>query len=183
MPQPSSTNNLAIGKGILSIALWAGGSIGSYEDMGNVNSLEIEPTLERLPHYSSRSGFRTKDKNPIIQTEYVLNFVAEEIAAANLNRFLLGSLQNATTVLGLMGTNAEYACRFISDNPLGPNQTWDFWKLTLSPNGAMQLIGEEWMSMSFTGEGLADTGGHPTSPYFTVVTTENTSTTTTTTTT
>lgn len=183
MPQPSSTNNLAIGKGILSIAQWAGGSIGAYFDMGNVNSLEIEPTLERLPHYSSRSGFRTKDKNPIIQTEYVLNFVAEEIAAANLNRFLLGTQPNGTTVYGLMGTNIEYACRFVSDNPLGPNQTWDFWKLTLSPNGAMQLIGEEWMSMSFTGEGLADTGGHPTSPYFTVVSTENTSTTTTTTTT
>lgn len=183
MPQPSSTNNLAIGKGIVSIAEWSGGSIGSYYDMGNVNSLEIEPTIERLPHYSSRSGFRTKDKNPIIQTEYVLTIVAEEVAAVNLNRFLIGTLSGANTILGLQGTNKEYAVRFVSDNPIGPNQTWDFWKLTLSPNGPMQLIGEEWMSMSFTGEGLADTGGHPTSPYFTVVSQEATSTTTTTTTT
>lgn len=182
MPQPSSVNNLTIGKGILSIAQWSGGSIGAYYDMGNVNSLEVEPVLERLPHYSSRSGFRTKDRNPIVQTEYTLNFVAEEICAENLNRFLLGTLQGENTVYGLMGTNIEYACRFVSDNPIGPNQTWDFWKLTLSPNGAMQLIGEEWMSMSFTGEGLADTGGHPSSPYFTVVTSEATSTTTTTTT-
>ena len=180
--QPSTVQNLAIGKGILSIAEWAGGAIGSYFDMGNCNSIEIEPVIERLPHYSSRSGFRQKDKNPIIQTEYNLSFVAEEMAAVNLNRFLLGTLSGKTTILGLQGTNVEYAVRFVSDNPIGPNQTWDFWKLTLSPNGALQLIGEEWMSMSFTGEGLADTGGHATSPYFTVVSHEATSTTTTTTT-
>ena len=182
MPQPSSTNNLAIGKGVLYIAQWSGGAIGAYFDMGNCNSIEIEPTIERLPHYSSRSGFRTKDKNPIIQTEYNLNFVCEEIAAVNLNRFLLGTI-TGNTIYGLQGTNVEYALRFVADNPIGPNQTWDFWKVTLSPNGAMQLIGEEWMNMSFTGEGLSDSGGHPTSPFFTVVSHEATSTTTTTTTT
>lgn len=182
MPQPHSTGNYAIGKGILYIAEWSGGAIGQYFDMGNCPSLEIEPTLERLPHYSSRSGFREKDKNPVIQTEYMLNFGLDEPAAVNLNRFLLGTLQNATTILGMQSANIEYALRFISDNPLGPNQTWDFWKCTLSPNGAMQLIGEEWMTMNFQAEGLADTGGHPTSPYFTIVSTENTSTTTSTTT-
>jgi len=181
--QPSSANLLAIGKGILTIAEWSGGVIGSYADMGNVNSLEVEPTIERLPHYSSRSGFRTKDKNPIVQTDYTLTIVAEEVAAVNLNRFLLGTLSGARTVLGMQGANIEYALHFVSDNPIGPNNIWDFWKVTLSPNGAMQLIGEEWMSMSFSGEGLADTGGHPTSPYFTVVSQEATSTTTTTTTT
>jgi len=180
MAEPSSTNNLAIGKGILTIAQWSGGSIGAYADMGNVMSLEIEPAIERLPHYSSRSGFRQKDKNPIIQTDYNINFVAEEIAAVNLNRFLLGTI-SGNVVFGMMGSNIEYALRFVSDNPIGPNQTWDFWKLTLSPNGPMQLIGEEWMSMSFAGEGLADNGGHPTSPYFTIISTEATSTTSTTT--
>lgn len=183
MAQPSSVENLAIGKGILTIAEWAAGVIGAYFDMGNVNSIEVEPVIERLPHYSSRSGFRTKDRNPIVQTEYTINFVAEEVAAENLNRFLLGTLQGQNTVLGLQGTNLEYALHFVSDNPIGPNQVWDFWKVTLSPNGPMQLIGEEWMSMSFAGEGLADVGGHPTSPYFTVVSQEATSTTTTTTTT
>ncbi len=180
---PSSVNLLGIGKGILTIAEWSAGVIGTYYDMGNVNSLEVEPTIERLPHYSSRSGFRTKDRNPIIQTEYNINFVAEEIAAVNLNRFLLGTLSGERTVQGLQGSNIEYALHFVSDNPIGPNAIWDFWKVTLSPAGAMQLIGEEWMSMSFAGEGLADVGGHPTSPFFTVVSQEATSTTSTTTTT
>lgn len=179
---PSSVNLLSIGKGILTIAEWSAGVIGAYEDMGNVNSIEVEPVIERLPHYSSRSGFRTKDRNPIIQTDYNITFVAEEIAAVNLNRFLLGTLSGLRTVYGMQAPNVEYALHFVSDNPIGPNQVWDFWKVTLSPSGALQLIGEEWMSMSFAGEGLADVGGHPTSPYFTVVSSEATSTTTTTTT-
>ena len=68
----------------------------------------------------------------------------------------------------MQDADKEYALRFTSDNPIGPNQIWDLWKLTLSPNGAIQLIGEEWMIMSFSGEGLADTVNHVESPYITV---------------
>lgn len=182
MPQAPSTNNYVIGKGRMYVAEWSGGAIGAYEDMGNATSAEIEPTIERLAHYSSRSGFRTKDKNPVIQTEYMLNITLDEICAANLRRFLIAG-GSGNTILGLQGSNKEYAIRFISDNPIGPNSTWNFWKCTISPNGAMQLIGDEWMTMTISCEGLADAGGHPTSPYFTVDTTEPTSTTTTTTTT
>lgn len=179
--EPSTIHNLSIGKGVLTIAEWSGGSIGSYVQIGNCNSIEIEPVLERLPHYSAQSGFKQKDKNPVVQTDYNLSFVAEEMAAVNLNRFLLGTI-NGNTIFGLMATDVEYALHFVADNPIGINQTWDFWKMTLSPNGALQLIGEEWMSMSFTGEGLADKANHATSPYFTVVSHEATSTTSTTTT-
>jgi hypothetical protein len=125
------------------------------------------------------SGFKQKDKNPIIQTEYTVNFDTDEIASANLNRFLMGSL-SGNVISGLQGANKEYALKFVSDNPIGPNQTWEFWKLTLSPNGALQLIGDEYLVMSFTGEGLADSALHPASPYFDVTYATTTTTTTTT---
>ena len=165
---PSSTENLTNGKGILSIGVWSGITPpGSYDDMGNAPSISVEPGTERLPHFSSRSDFRLKDKNPIVQTDYTITFDLDEIAAVNLNKFLMGTL-SGNIIFGLQGTNLEYALKFVSDNPIGPNQTWEFWKCTLSPNGAMQLIGEEWMVMSFTAEGLADTANHATSPCFTV---------------
>jgi hypothetical protein len=171
MVQAHSTDLYAIGKGILYIAEWDGTTPptdpGDYEDMGNASSIEVEPTVERLPHYSSRSEFRTKDKNPIIQSEYVVNFDLDEISTKNVNRFLMGSLSGANVVQALQSANAEFALKFVSDNPLGPNQTWNFWRGTLAPNGAMQLIGEEWMVMSYTFEGLADTANNPNSPYFT----------------
>jgi hypothetical protein len=51
--------------------------------------------------------------------------------------------------------------------------------MTIGPNGSLQLIGDEYLSMTFMGDGLADTANHPSSPYFTIntVTTTTTSTT------
>jgi hypothetical protein len=181
MAQPHSTQNYAVGKGILSIAEWSGGSIGAYFDMGDCLSMEVEPSVEKLDHYSHRSGFRTKDATSVIESNYTVTFELDEPCAENLARFLLGTLSGQNTILALQNTEQEYALRFVADNPRGPNQTWDFWKCTLSPAGALQLIGDEWMTMSIVADGLADEAGHATSPYFTVVSTEHTSTTTTTT--
>ena len=183
MATPHSANNYTVGKGILSIAEWSAGSIGSYVDIGNCPSLEIEPTIERLPHYSSRSGFRIKDKNPVISTDYNLRFDLDEMAATNLAKFLLGNITENYLIYGLQNTEKEYAVRLVEDNPAGPNKQWDFWKVTLEPGGPMQLIGDgtAWAAMSFAGEGVADTAGHSTSPYFTVTYATTTTTTTTTT--
>lgn len=171
--------NYTIGKGILSIAEWTSSTPPSvYTDLGNAPSMEMQPTVERLPHYSSRSGLKQKDKNPIIQSEYTVNFELDEPAAYQMNIFLMGSLAG-NVISGLQGTNKEFALKFVSDNPLGPNQTWLFHKVTLAPNGAVQLISDEWMTMAFTGEGLSDVANKPTSPFFTVTYVTTTSTTTT----
>jgi len=170
MPDPHSTENYAIGKGIMYIAEWVGDTPpdeADFVDIGNAPSVEIEPVLERLPHYSSRQDFRLKDKNPVIQTEYNLNFQLDEPAAANLKVFLMGDIQN-NVIAAMTNTAREYAVKFVSDNPIGPQWTWTFWKLTISPNGPMALVSEEWMVMDFLGEGLADVDNHPNSPYFDV---------------
>jgi len=192
MPKPHSTENYTVLKGIFSIAAFSGGVPGNYSDMGNVVTAEIEPTVERLPHYSNRSGYRVKDANPIISTEYMLRMSLDELAAINLSRFLMGTLTGGgDTIYALQAIDIEYAVRFTEDNPTGPNKIWDLWKLTLSPAGPLQLVGDgtEWAVMDLQGEGLADTQNHPESPYVTVdykageTSTTTTSTTTTTTTT
>lgn len=184
MADPHSTNNYTISRGILSIAEWSNGVIGSYSDMGNCPMAEVELTIERLPHYSSREGYRVKDANPAISNEYVLRFDLDEMAAVNLNRFLMGTLTGGNIIYAMQATNTQYALRFVENNPTGPNKTWNFWKATLSPNGAQQLVGDgtAWAIMSFSAEGLADTDGHATSPYFTITYATTTTTTTTTTT-
>ncbi len=180
MPTPHNVENYAIGKGKLYVADFPGAGSPVYAEMGNCPSFEIEPTIERLPHYSSREGFRTKDKNPVIQTEYVLNFDLDEIAAVNLKKFIMGS-ETGNVLYAMQEVEKEYALKFVSDRPTGPNEVWEFWRVTISPNGAMQLIGEEWMVMSLSAEGLADTANHATSPYFNVTAVTTTTTTTTTT--
>lgn len=192
MTAPHSTDlYIPAGKGILYIAEWTGTTPPTdpddYTDVGNCISLEIEPTNERLPHYSSREQYRLKDKNPIISSEYSVNFELDEFAAVNLNKFFLGSLNTTTSVIAaLQGSNIEFALKFISNNPSGPNTEFRMWKVTLSPAGPLQLISDgDYLTMSFAGEGLADTANHASSPYFDIkyVTTTTTTTTTSSTTT
>lgn len=164
MPAPPSVDNYTISKGRLSIAEFLNGSPGAYALMGNAPSVEVELTVERLPHYSSMSGTKVKDKNPVIMNEYVVTFTLDEIATANVQKFLLASTSGG--VLSMFGNVlGEFALKFNGDNPIGTNRIWNFWKGTLAPNGALQLIGEEWQQMTFRFEGLADSVNHAASPY------------------
>jgi len=165
---PPSTANYTIGKGVLSIGTWSGLTPpAGYTAIGNCPSVEVEPKLERLPHYSSQAQYRLKDKNPVIQTEYTVVFTCDELATANLNKYLMGTLSGGV-ISALQAPDTEYAVKFVSANPTGPNNTWEFWRGTLMPNGALQLIGDEWMVMDFMFDGLADSTNHATAPYFTV---------------
>lgn len=182
------------GRGILYVGEWVGttpptyptdiaaGALGDFVDIGNAPSFDIEPATEKRPHYSSREGVNLKDLNPITMLDYNLNFTLDEIAASNLNMFLLGTLDQATrTIAGMQGADKEYAIIFISNNPLGPQSEAYFRRTKISPNGPFQLIGNEYLTMTYMAEGLADTANHPTSPYFDykMKTTTTTSTTTT----
>lgn len=178
MPTPHDVENYVIGKGILYIAEWTGSTPPTdpddYSEIGNCPSIEIEPSVERLPHYSSRSGFRTKDKNPVIETNYMVNFECDEMAAANLKAFLMGSLtpnaKGGGTLHAMTQPNQEFALKFVADNPAGQQtwKTWKFWRGTMQPNGALQLIGDEWIAAAYQFEGLSDVANHATSQYFDV---------------
>lgn len=185
------------GRGILYVGKWtgttppeyptdiSGGALGDFVDIGNAPSFDVEPATEKRPHYSSRAGIKAKDLNPITSLDYNLNFSLDEIAAANLNMYLLGTYDEASaTIYGLQGADIEYAMIFISNNPVGPNSEAYFRRLTISPNGPFQLIGDEYLAMTYIGEGLEDAANHAASPYFDykMITTTTTSTTTTTTT-
>lgn len=159
------------GRGILYIAPWSGTTPPTYPDdyteIGNCPSLEIEPVRETRPHYSSREGIRLRDLNPTTTLEYNLTFECDEISATNLNYFFMGQ-QSGVNSLAMTNYDAEYGIVFVSNNPIGPNHIYYFWRVTIGPNGPLQLIGDEYLSMTFSGEGLGDSENHATSPYFTI---------------
>lgn len=188
MPIPSSpsTQLYTLGKGILYIADWVGDTppeAVDYTDLGNAPSLEVEVTEEKLNHFSSRSGVRSKDKSVILETGYMVKFTLDEISITNLQAFLKATLFGDFVLRANTALDKEYALKFVSDNPYGPNEVWEFWKVQLSPGGAFSLIGDEWSTLSFSGEGLSDTANHAVTPFFNVTfytTTTTTSSTTTT---
>ncbi len=173
MTEPHSTSlYVPAGRGIISIAAWNGTvppDPGDFVEIGNCPSLEIEPSQERRPHYSSRAGLRYKDLNPVIQLDYTLTFDIDEISATNLARFFLGSYDQLTgEILGMAAYDQEFAIKFVSNNPIGPNQQYTFHRLTIGPAGPLQLIGDEYLVLNFTADGLADDANNPTSPYMNV---------------
>ena len=183
MPESPSTELLALGKGIMEVAEFSGGAPGTYRDVGEAPAFNVELSVEALAYLSSRQSSRMKVKEVIVERGYRINFDLSEVGLKNLEMMLMGTKDgNIIHALTDAGVKREYAVRFKSKNPEGPNGTWEFWKCKIKPNGALALIGEEWMTLPHLAEGLADTVNHPTSPYFDV-TYSTTSTTTSTTTT
>lgn len=180
MPASSpSTTLYALGKGVLSIGEWTGTTPpGSLTDVGNCPRFEVEVTEDRLTHYTSRSDTRLKDKIVTLEVGYTLSFDLDEVSVLNLKMFLKATLQGSNVLLAATALNREYQLQFVTDNPVGPNEEWDFWRCQLSPGGSLNLISDDWQMMSFTGEGLADRSNHATSPYFTVTYATTTTTTT-----
>jgi hypothetical protein len=177
IPNSPSTELYTLGKGILSIAEFSGGVPGVYYDVGNCPAMTVEVTQEKLAHYSARTGTKSKDKSVILITGYDIQFSLEEISIRNLKLYLRGT-SSQNKVYANQALDKEYALKFVTDNPAGPNETWYFWKVDLSPNGPFSLIGDEWSTLSFSGEGLTDVANHPSSEYFDIwyVTTTSTST-------
>ena len=182
VPNSHSTSLYTLGKGIMYIAEFSGTSPGTYYDVGNCPSLTVEVTQEKLAHYSSRSGTKTKDKEVVIETGYTIQFQLDEESIRNLKYYVRGTTSE-NKIYANQSLDREFAIKFVTDNPAGPNKTWYFWRLTLSPNGPLSLISDEWNTLSFTGEGLTDVTNHPNSEYFDIWYVTTTSTTTTTTTT
>ena len=176
MTDHPSTDFYTLGRGVLSIATFSGGAPGAYALVGNCPRLDISLTEEQLEHFSSQGGLKTKDKVVDLSVGYDLEFELDEISRVNMAKFFKGSI-SGPRIKALMNTGAEYALRFVSDNPVGKNFTWYFRKVKLSPAGAFGLLSDDWSKMAFKASGQSDTVNHPTSPYFDILEMTTTSTT------
>lgn len=178
-----STTLYTLGRGILSMGEWSGDTPpagGAYYDVGNCPKFDVEVTEEVLDHFAYRSGTRTKDKSISLESGYTLSFDLDELSVKNLKNLIKGTLTGTNVLHANQNLDQEFGIKFVSDNPAGPNQTWEFWKCKLSPDGAFSLIGDDWVTLSFTGEGLDDSTNHASSPFFNVTYATTTTTTTTT---
>lgn len=183
IPTSPSTTLYTLGRGVLSIAEWDDDTPpvdDDYEDVGDCQEFTVEVTEEKLEHFTRRSGTRNKDKVVVLEAGYNLSFTLNESSVNNLKRYLKGTLKSGYSNVIQAGTAllAEFGLKFVSDNPAGPNERWEFWKSELSPDGAMSLISDEWRAIPFSGSGLADTANHSDSPYFNVTLLTTTTTTT-----
>ena len=148
-----NTDNYYVGKGKVYIKLTTD---GDYVDIGNVPEFEFTPAVEKLEHFSSRAGVKSKDKSIVQSKSATLRMVMEEWTARNLALALLGvadeSDPGAVTIPIFQDNVITCAVKFEGANEVGPKWNFEFPQVEFSPSGALNPISDEWGQIEVTGE-------------------------------
>lgn len=154
----ASISNYTVGKGIVSFKKTGA---ADYVDLGNCPSFEFTPSLDKLEHYSSRSGVKTKDKTIVVQKSGEVKLVLEEFTPDNLALAVLGTVTtaNGDSTIDIFGSDSVTGMlKFTGTNDVGPKYEWVFDSVTFVPSSAIALISEEWGTLELTGDVQAVSG-------------------------
>lgn len=149
-----------IGKGIVSFKKT--GDV-AFRDLGNVPELEFTPAVDKLEHFSSRSGTKKKDRVVVQQATATVRVVMEEITAQNLALAVLGEVETNTagdevvSILSLSEITGQL--KFIGSNDVGQQVDLLLNNVSMVPEAGINLISDEWSNIEITADVLADTNG------------------------
>jgi hypothetical protein len=81
-----------------------------------------------------------------------------------------GAAASTNNVKALTQTNVAVALKFIGENPANNDKTSEvtIHQIQVKAEGDLALIGEEWMTMGFTGTAERNATADPTSPFITI---------------
>jgi hypothetical protein len=82
------------------------------------------------------------------------------------------ALANATALPAIAGgTVTVHTCflRFVGDPAAGPAMEVEVWKASVSRDGGINLIGDDWGTFSLKAKVEDDAANHPTAPYYRVI--------------
>ena len=121
MTASPQTRNYLYGKGELFFR--AVGSEG-YDHLGNAPAFTISLTEEKLEHFSSMSGTKTKDLQLVTQKGATVAFTLEEFTTGNILRAFKGAavakqMQAAATVSGQSVSANKGLYTFVGKEKLG----------------------------------------------------------------
>lgn len=139
---------------------------GDWFDVGNVPEFEFTPNLEELPHNSSRTGVRTRDKTVVLEKGGDLRIVFEEWTAFNMAIVMLSEVDDVVgpptgSAIDILA-NSSYtaAVRLQMQNDVGPRWNIQFNRVDFIPSSSVNFISEEWAGLEVTGRLAAvDIGG------------------------
>lgn len=159
MTASPSTDNYFVGKGTVSFK--PDGST-AYRDLGNVSEFEVTPTVEKLDHYSSRAGIKSKDKSVIVTKSATVRIVMDEVTMENLALGMGGTVVTASDgskSFGMLeGSAVEGSLKLTGTNDVGVKLNW-VGDVSFTPSGSFNPITEEWGKIEVTGEVLVDANG------------------------
>ena len=159
MPAAPSIDNYYIGKGKV---FWTPDG-GAERELGNVPEFEFTPEVEKLDHYSSQSGVRSKDRTVVTQKSASVRLVMEEWTPENLALALMGSTPTADVDGNmafdvLAATEVRGAIRFAGGNDVGPRVDIALPLVAFQPASSISPITDEWGGIEVTGDVLLSDG-------------------------
>jgi len=92
-----NTGNYTLGKGILYFD--KKGTDGKYageRDVGNASAFNLSNAIDKLDHYSQRSGLRSKDLTVVVEITPSVSFVLDEINADNFALMFMADTVDVT---------------------------------------------------------------------------------------
>lgn len=95
----SSTENYTVGRGQGYFNRKTAGVYEGMRNLGNIKSLTSSVSMEKLPHYSTKSKYRTKDKEAILEVNPKLKIVLDEISAENFAMLFLATVTEVTQIV------------------------------------------------------------------------------------
>lgn len=152
--------NYTVGKG--SVFIRVSGET-NFRHIGNCPVFSFTPAIEKLEHFSSMEGVKTKDRTEILSKSGTLNITFEEMTPENLRLALLSAAP--TTESGgdqelTIFTSSSIRCevKFVGNNDIGPRWEVLFHQVDFIPSGEIPFISEEWMQVELEGECAAVNG-------------------------
>jgi len=157
-----NTDNYVVGKG--KVYFMPEGASGTILDhhVGNVTEFEIEPAIERLDHFSQMEGVRSKDKSIILEKGLTVRMIMEEWTPSNLRLYLLGEpddADDANVTIDIFADNSLRGhLRYVGENEIGPKWSFDLPVVEFTPEGALNMISDEWAPIEVSGDILFEDG-------------------------
>jgi len=142
-----------IGKGIVSFK--QAPTETTFRDVGNVPEFEWQPEIEKLDHFSSRSGVKSKDRSIIVSKAGQTRIVLEEWTIDNLAVAFLGgkNVDAGTTHIDIFNkSEVTGQLKFVGTNDVGTKFELLLLSVSFIPGSAINMISDEWGSLELTGE-------------------------------
>lgn len=151
--------NYTVGKGRVQVRI-SGDT--NFRDIGNCPEFEFTPVIEKLEHFSSQEGVKSKDRTVVLSKAGTLRIVMEELTAENMRIALLGAISEQSggdqeiEIFGESSIRAEV--KFIGTNDIGPKYEYFFRQVDFIPSSSINLISDEWLGVEITGDVAAVSG-------------------------
>jgi hypothetical protein len=170
-----NTGNYRLGKGVVKFKKEGD---ADFVHLGNCIEATITPVIEKLDHFSSMEGIRTKDLSVTLERGGTLGLIMEEFTPYNVALMVMGTLDEAAVggpQVEIFSENEIIGeLQITGTNDVGPRIDWHLYKVSISPTGEFSAIDQdEWGNMELEGELLVSETVGPTQGKYGILTWTN----------